>query len=504
MAVALADEFGSVPKSPNLSASLERATVYAEEQGQRRITPEHLMLALSEDPDAGAILRALRVDIDTVRNEVAGLVGRDDDRFPLDTAGRPQISEDLQRILDAAAAAAGSKHRVLDGSLVLAALIGDGRSAAAEVLRQQGVTFEAVVQSLREAKPRVASKPVERPVAASSAASEAGEEAPVELTPRTRTQRPLPAAPTSPPAPQLPPRPAPGAALPRRPARLPPEMPWQRDPSQGAPGQTPQGYDDHGTPEEDLIPYGVPQPGYPEAAPAPYGAEGYSYDEAGAQPRRVPPQQAPARRQRVAPGAPPQAPAQPQSGRPRSGGRPKRKAKGVEQGMLIENIPRRMRHAVPELIEARIGRREVEALNDGLLGRGQPVQHEIFVTRAMSVRLRAPDGGFNIEAMSPETQWIENSLGLMEDDFASWRWSVEPLKRGRLRLQLVVSARSVGTDGVSAETAMPEQVVEVKVRTNIARAGSRAALWLGAAALTGAVGAFGEHTLRVIGRLLGQ
>ena len=48
----------------------------------------------------------------------------------------------------------------------------------------------------------------------------------------------------------------------------------------------------------------------------------------------------------------------------------------------------------------------------------------------MSVRLRAPEGGFWIEMASPETQWIENTLGLLSDDYASWRWIVTPQRRG--------------------------------------------------------------------------
>lgn len=483
MAVAFADEFGSVPKSPNFAASLERAHLYAEEQGHRRITPEHMLLALSEDSDAGAILRALRVDVDIVRNEVAGLVGLDSDRFPLDQGGRPQISEELQRVLDAAAAAAGSKRRVLDGSLVLAALIGDGRSPAAEVLRRQGVTFEAVVKSLREQRP----KANVRPVAAAPAGTptpgqnQAGElrEGPVDAVPRTRTRRPLPEpAPedyeAAPPAPSAsPPRPLPRAPRPETPSGMPPEMPWQREQQRGGPPyQRPpveEGYGDPIDPgvDDDTVPYGMPAPGASARRRSP-DAEGQ---------RRPPPPQ----------GVPAQA-------EPRPRQRPAKRAKrrqGVERGVLIENIPRVMRDAVSEIVEARIGRRDIEAMNDGMQGRGAPVSHEVFLTRAMSVRLRAPDGGFLIEPMSPETQWIENSLGIMDDDFASWRWSVMPMRRGRRRLQLVVSARSVGTNGDSAETALPEQVIDVRVRTNLGRLAGRAGLWLGAAVVTGIIGAFG-------------
>jgi hypothetical protein len=58
----------------------------------------------------------------------------------------------------------------------------------------------------------------------------------------------------------------------------------------------------------------------------------------------------------------------------------------------------------------------------------------------MSVRLRAPDGGFFIENASPETQWIEKTLLLSSDEFASWRWNVTPREKGKKRLQLIISA----------------------------------------------------------------
>jgi hypothetical protein len=114
------------------------------------------------------------------------------------------------------------------------------------------------------------------------------------------------------------------------------------------------------------------------------------------------------------------------------------------------------------------------------------------VTKAMSVRLRAPEGGFFIETSSPETQWIENVLGLMADDFASWRWTITPRDRGKQRLQLLISARTVGADGLTAETALPDQVIEVKVAVNYAKTAARWAGWMTAAVIGGILARFGE------------
>jgi len=111
----------------------------------------------------------------------------------------------------------------------------------------------------------------------------------------------------------------------------------------------------------------------------------------------------------------------------------------------------------------------------------------------MTVRLRAPDGGFFIETASPETQWIENALGIGSDDFANWRWTITPKSRGRKRLQVIVSARTVGTDGLAAETALPDQVIDVRVKTNYARSAKSLGVWITAAVGGGLLAQFGQQ-----------
>ncbi|MDP1910350.1 MAG: Clp protease, partial [Hyphomicrobium sp.] len=174
----------------------------------------------------------------------------------------------------------------------------------------------------------------------------------------------------------------------------------------------------------------------------------------------------------------------------------------TEIGQLVENIPRTMRIAVPALIEVRVARADVQALAEGLQGGGAAYQHEVMVTKAMSVRLRAPDGGFYIETASPETQWIEKAMLLSSEDFASWRWHVTPRDKGRRRLQLIISARTVSADGLAAETALPDQVITVRVRTNYAKAARRWIGWGAAAVVGGLLAKFGEGAFVAIGRML--
>jgi hypothetical protein len=156
-----------------------------------------------------------------------------------------------------------------------------------------------------------------------------------------------------------------------------------------------------------------------------------------------------------------------------------------------------MRVGRTERAEIRIAKASVKALTEGLEGGGPVWHHNVTVTKAMAVRMRAPEGGFFIESASPETQWIENSLGYASDDFASWRFLITPQSRGWARLQIIVSARTVGVDGVAAETALPDQVVEVKVRRNLKRTFARLLGWTIAAVAGGALSTFGQTGLEI-------
>mgnify|MGYP001825894075 FL=1 len=143
--------------------------------------------------------------------------------------------------------------------------------------------------------------------------------------------------------------------------------------------------------------------------------------------------------------------------------------------------------------EVRIAKADVKAISDGLDVGNTAFRHEVRVTKAMSVRLRSPEGGFYIETASPETQWIENALGLMADDYARWRWSITPKLRGRRRLQLIVAARTIGPGGLAAETALPDQIIEIKVSANYGALVKRAAGWTIAAVMGGLLAQFGAQ-----------
>jgi ATP-dependent Clp protease ATP-binding subunit ClpA len=132
--------------SHNLEQSLHRALAHANERRHEYATLEHLLLALSEDRDAVAVLRACGVDLDKLRrdlveyldNDLAGLVShRRQDAKP--TAG-------FQRVLQRAAVHVQSSGREeVTGANVLVALFSERESHAVYYLQEQEVTRLDVV-----------------------------------------------------------------------------------------------------------------------------------------------------------------------------------------------------------------------------------------------------------------------------------------------------------------------------------------------------------------------
>jgi neural Wiskott-Aldrich syndrome protein len=586
----VAAEFSQVPMSQNLASTLARASDAANAIGSAEVGLEHVLLSLCHDPDAEAVLSASRVDVARLQAETAQYLGAQPSHPP----GRGlTVAPALSRILEAAAAAArGSRRRDINGAIVLAAIIGDAKSVAAQILQAYGLTFDEAIRALQASLTPTA-PPEVRP--ADDVLAQARERVQSRSAPTLRDMRPeTPQVALPPPPPpsqpsvsatlqtgpeNLPGQEARGGEYPTRSdgfgaaasaaepaplnaspaatevetqANLPNTPESERPPSQGnidlpyvpapevnlpAPAPAPH----HPQPEHAAIshdrgisfelgrptpvampppipppyaPYGGPQsipmapPPYPmppRSAPGPsqgpmlgapprqnhqqWNGPGQPYPPAGAQ-RTISAQFPP-------PAPPPAMQAPTSSAQPlgQPSGQPRAARTKGEAGQLAENIPRAMRVGNSERVEIRLAKAAVKDLTVGLDGGGAAWRHDITVTQAMSVRLRAPDGGFFIETVSPETQWIENQLGFASDDFASWRFLVTPNARGWARLQIVVSARTVGSDGIAAETALPDQLVDVKVRTNYKRTALRWMGWTAAAVVGGALAKFGEGGL---------
>src|SRR3972149_6776494 len=71
MPQSFAEHLKSFPLSPNLGQSLERAHGFAREQSHKLVTLEHLLLALTEDPEAVIITQSANVDLARLTTNVS-------------------------------------------------------------------------------------------------------------------------------------------------------------------------------------------------------------------------------------------------------------------------------------------------------------------------------------------------------------------------------------------------------------------------------------------------
>jgi ATP-dependent Clp protease ATP-binding subunit ClpA len=127
--------------SPNLEQTLHRALAYANERRHDFATLEHLLLALADDQDAIAVMRACNVDIerlksdltDYIDNQLGNIVGKHNNEAK-PTAG-------FQRVLQRAAIHVQSSGREeVTGANLLVALFSERESHAVYFLQEQEMT----------------------------------------------------------------------------------------------------------------------------------------------------------------------------------------------------------------------------------------------------------------------------------------------------------------------------------------------------------------------------
>ncbi|HZT46453.1 MAG TPA: Clp protease N-terminal domain-containing protein [Hyphomicrobiaceae bacterium] len=174
MPQSFADQLRSIPMSPNLGQSLERAHRSARDQQHRLVTLEHLLLALTEDTEAAIILQSANVDLARLSTDVSGYLGRLLEDMRAEPGTEPRPDAEMLRVLQAAATAAQqSRRKQIDGAIVLAAIVGDGKSPAAGLLKALGMTFEEAIRALQRANTKARLKPLAKPTVPASASAPA-------------------------------------------------------------------------------------------------------------------------------------------------------------------------------------------------------------------------------------------------------------------------------------------------------------------------------------------
>ena len=112
--------------SPNLEQSLHRALAHAKERRHEYATLEHLLLALADDQDAVAVMRACNVDIERLRRDLTEYVDSQLSSLVGSTSGDAKPTAGFQRVLQRAAIHVQSSGREeVTGANVLVAIFSE-------------------------------------------------------------------------------------------------------------------------------------------------------------------------------------------------------------------------------------------------------------------------------------------------------------------------------------------------------------------------------------------
>jgi ATP-dependent Clp protease ATP-binding subunit ClpA len=127
--------------SRNLEQTLHRALAFANERRHEFATLEHLLLALVEDQDAVAVMRACGIDLDRLRDDLTTYLNNELESLVLDRPEDAKPTAGFQRVLQRAAIHVQSSGREeVTGANVLVALFSERESHAVYFLQEQEMT----------------------------------------------------------------------------------------------------------------------------------------------------------------------------------------------------------------------------------------------------------------------------------------------------------------------------------------------------------------------------
>src|SRR5213083_2079370 len=132
--------------SRNLEQSLHRALALANERHHEYATLEHLLLALIDDQDSAAVMRACNVDLDKLRRSLTAYLESELENLVSDGNEDSKPTAGFQRVIQRAVIHVQSSGREeVTGANVLVAIFAERESHAAYFLQEQDMTrYDAV------------------------------------------------------------------------------------------------------------------------------------------------------------------------------------------------------------------------------------------------------------------------------------------------------------------------------------------------------------------------
>jgi ATP-dependent Clp protease ATP-binding subunit ClpA len=132
--------------SRSLEKALHRALAIANERSHEYATLEHLLLALTDDKDAAAVMRACSVDISILRRNLESYIDNELANLIVDNVKESKPTAGFQRVIQRAVIHVQSSGRdEVTGANVLVAIFAERESHAAYFLQEQDMTrYDAV------------------------------------------------------------------------------------------------------------------------------------------------------------------------------------------------------------------------------------------------------------------------------------------------------------------------------------------------------------------------
>ncbi|WP_296578417.1 ATP-dependent Clp protease ATP-binding subunit ClpA [Phreatobacter sp.] len=132
--------------SRSLEQSLHRALALANERRHEYATLEHLLLALVDDQDAAAVMKACSVDLEKLKKSLVGYVDAELENLITDGSEDSKPTAGFQRVIQRAVIHVQSSGREeVTGANVLVAIFAERESHAAYFLQEQDMTrYDAV------------------------------------------------------------------------------------------------------------------------------------------------------------------------------------------------------------------------------------------------------------------------------------------------------------------------------------------------------------------------
>ncbi|CCG42073.1 ATP-dependent Clp protease ATP-binding subunit ClpA [Magnetospirillum molischianum] len=151
--------------SRNLEQSLHRALSHASERRHEYATLEHLLLSLTEDLDAVAVLRACNVSVEKLRSDLTDFLDTSLSELVGPRGSDPKPTAGFQRVVQRAAIHVQSSGREeVTGANVLVALFSERESHAVYFLQIQEMTRLDAVNYISHGVAKAAGRTQSRPI----------------------------------------------------------------------------------------------------------------------------------------------------------------------------------------------------------------------------------------------------------------------------------------------------------------------------------------------------